>query len=121
MKILNPQIHGFLDYGLALTLYVAPTLFGFSATPAMLAYIVATAQLVTSLATAYPLGVMKLIPFPVHGVIESLVAVGLIAFPWVLGFASETNPRNFFVGAGVVLLVVVALTDYKGKGTAPAR
>ena len=117
MKILPPLVHGLLDYSVALVFFLVPTLFNFSATVSMLVYVVGTGQLIASLLTAYPLGVLKLIPFPIHGVLESVVAVGLIGSPWLLGFASETSAQIFFIGAGVALLVVVAITDYKGKGT----
>lgn len=121
VKILTPQIHGFLDYSLVFVFYLAPTLLNFSRTASVLAYIVGTVQLITSLLTAYPLGVVKLVPFPIHGVLESLVAVAVIASPWLFGFAEETAARNFYVAAGVGLLAVVAITDYKGKGTAQDR
>jgi hypothetical protein len=45
-------------------------------------------------------------------VLESLMAVGWIAAPWLLGFAGETAARNFFVAAGIGLLAVAAITDY---------
>ena len=117
MKILPPLVHGFLDYSVVLVFFLAPTLFNFSATASMLAYVVGTGQLIASLLTAYPLGALKLIPFPIHGVLESVVAVGLIGSPWLFGFATETSAQIFFVGAGVALLAVVAITDYRGKGT----
>ena len=121
MKILTPKIHGFLDYAVVLVFFLAPTLLSFSPTVAMLVYAVAAAQLVASLLTAYPLGILKVIPFPIHGVLESVVAVGLIGSPWLLGFAMETNAKIFCVGAGIALLAVVAITDYKGKGTAQSQ
>ena len=119
VKILTPRLHGFLDYGLVLAFYLAPSLFDFPPTASVFAYSVGTAQLIASLLTAYPLGVLKLIPFPIHGILESLIALGVIASPWLFGFATETSARNFYVGAGVALLVVVAITDY--KGTAQGR
>ncbi len=116
MKILPPLVHGFLDYSVVLVFFLAPMLFNFSTIASMLVYVVGTGQLIASLLTAYPLGALKLIPFPIHGMLESVVAVGLIGAPWLFGFVTETNAQIFFVGAGVALLAVVAITDYKGKG-----
>ena len=121
MKILPPLVHGFLDYSVVLVFFLVPTLFNFSPTASALVYVVGAGQLIVSLLTVYPLGALKLIPFPIHGVLESVVAVGLIGAPWLFGFATETSAQIFFVGAGVALLAVVAITDYKGKGTGQSQ
>jgi hypothetical protein len=113
MKVLNPTIHAVLDYGLASLFLLAPTLFGFSGTAATLAYVSGIAYIGASLLTKYPLGAIKLIPFPVHGVMESIMAAFWVVSPWLFGFAGVPAARNFFIIAGVALLAVVACTDYK--------
>jgi hypothetical protein len=123
MKLLNPRVHGYLDYMAVLLLALAPTLFGFSGTPAILAYVAAAAQLGMSLMTAYPLGVAKVLPFTVHGGIEVAVTILFLVSPWLLGFADQTAARNFFLASGVGLGLVYLVTNYKaadlgyGKGT----
>jgi hypothetical protein len=119
-KVLKPEVHGVLDYALAFMFLLAPGLFDFPDNAATLSYIVGVAYIGTSLITRYPLGVWKLIPFPTHGVIETIMAIAWIAFPWLLGFAGHDAARNFFVIAGVGLLAVVAFTDYKSRTTARA-
>ena len=117
-KILKPEVHGVLDYGLALMFLLMPSVFDFPDRAATLSYVVGVAYLGTSLLTRYPLGVWKLIPFPTHGVVESIMAVFWIAAPWLFGFADHAAARNFFVVAGIGLLAVVAITDYRSKTTA---
>lgn len=112
MKILSPYVHAILDYGLALAFLVAPSMLDMSSTAAALSHTIGIAYIIVSLLTRYPLGLVKWIPFPVHGVLESLMAVGWIAAPWLFGFAEDTAARNFFVIAGVGLLAVAAITDY---------
>ncbi|MGQ0545188.1 MAG: hypothetical protein ACT4P3_07630 [Betaproteobacteria bacterium] len=73
-KVLSPTIHGVLDYALALAFLLAPGLVDFSDTPGNLAYIVGIVYLGAALLTRYPLGAVHMIPFPVHGVIESTAA-----------------------------------------------
>ena len=114
-KALNPKVHGILDYGLALLFLLAPSLFGFSETAATVSYIIGVVYIGTSLLTRYPLGAIKVIPFPTHGILESIMAFAWILFPWVLGFASDVAARNFFVVAGA------ALTDYTGAYTEQRR
>ena len=120
-KLLKPSIHGILDYGLAFFFFLAPGLFGFTDVAATLSYIIGAAYLAVSLLTRYPLGVFKVIPFPTHGVLESIMAASWIVMPWLFGFASDPAARNFFVIAGIALLGVVAITDYKVTRTAGVR
>lgn len=113
MKILSPRVHGYLDYAVVLLLALAPTLFGFVGTPAALCYVLAILQLGMSLMTKYPLGLAKLIPFTVHGGIELVAAIGLIAAPFLFGFSELDGARNFFIGAGLALGGVWLTTNYK--------
>lgn len=112
-KVLTPKTHGILDYVLAIAFILAPAIFGFTETAATLSYIIGVLYIGTSLLTRYPLGAIKVIPFPVHGVLESVMAVLWIVLPWIAGFAFDGAARNFFVVAGIGLLIVAFLTDYK--------
>ena len=113
MKVLSPTVHGVLDYGLALLFLLLPGVLDFPPPAAAASYAIGAVYIVASLVTRYPLGVFKLLPFPVHGVIESLMAITWIALPWLMGFAEHTASRNWFVIAGVALLGVVAMTNYR--------
>jgi hypothetical protein len=116
MKILNPTVHGVLDYALALTFLMAPRLADFGAPATRLATLIGVVYLGASLFTRYPLGMIKAIPFPLHGIIESILAASWIFMPWAFGFADDAAARNFFVAAGIGLLAVAAITDYQATG-----
>jgi hypothetical protein len=116
-KLVNPTIHGVLDYVLAVAFLLLPAMLDFPGTAATLSYIFGAVYLAASLLTAYPLGAFQLIPFPVHGVLESIMAAFWVLCPWLFGFAAASAARNFFVIAGIGLLLVAALTDYRGKET----
>jgi hypothetical protein len=120
-KVLNPTIHGALDYALALTFLFIPGVLGFPNEAAILSQIFGVIYIAASLVTRYPLAVVRLIPFPVHGVIESIMAVVWLVIPWIFGFANHAPARGFFLLAGIGLLVVVSLTDYKATGAGLAR
>ena len=116
MKLLNPAVHGLLDYALALAFLLLPPVLVFSPEAAAVSRIIGVAYLGVSLLTKYPLGLLKLIPFPVHGVIESMMAAAWIVLPWVLGFQDDSAGRTFFMLAGIGLLLVAAVTDYQASG-----
>ena len=117
LRLLNPTIHGVLDYGLALAFLVLPGVLDFPQMAANLSYIIGVVYLGASLLTKYPLGALKLIPFPVHGTLEAIMAASWIVMPWIFGYAGHAAARNFFVIAGVALLGVVLCTDYRSTGS----
>ena len=111
MKILSPKLHGFLDILTVIIFALAPTGFGFVGLPAAICYILAVVHLLLTIMTAFPLGMKKDIPFPIHGGIELVVAIALIALPFILGWTDAT--RNFFIGIGIVIFIVWLLSDYQ--------
>ena len=127
-KVLKPLPHAVADYAMAGTLMAAPWLFGFSdnKTATANSVISGAAVLGLSLMTRYPLGAAKVIPFPVHGVVETLAAVMNTAAPWLMGFSRHKSATSTHVAAGLATLAVVALTDYRaaepdgGNGTGGA-
>lgn len=73
MKIITPRVHGYLDYVTVVVFLLTPTLLGLTGIPAMLAYALAGIHLAMTLVTDFPLGVVKLIPFTIHGWIDRVV------------------------------------------------
>ena len=86
---------------------------GLSGASAIISYVLAAVHLALTLTTAFPMGVVKVIPFPVHGTLELIVSIALLALPWLAGFADQAAARNFYVGAGVVIFLVWLTTDYR--------
>jgi hypothetical protein len=102
-----------MDYLAVTLLLLAPSFFDFAGAPASICYALALVQLGMSLVTAYPLGLAKLLPFTIHGGIELVASIFLVAAPWLFNFADDHAARNFFVIAGAGLLLLYAITDYK--------
>lgn len=105
-----------MDYATVALFALAPTIFGFTGTYATVCYILAAGYLVITLITAFPMGFVKLIPFPVHGGLELVSGPIILASPWIFGFA-DANPvaRNFFVAMGIVFLLVWMITDWHAQ------
>ncbi len=113
MKILSAPTHGILDYALVLLFALLPGVFGLDGLPAAILYVLAGVHLLVSLLTRYPLGVFKRIPFNAHGLLELLVAIALVALPWLLDFADQATARSVFIGLGLLLFVLWLLSDYR--------
>ena len=113
MKIINAKMHGYLDYLVVLVFLAAPTLLHLSMVPATVAYVLAGVHLALTLLTDFPLGLIKVVPLKVHGIIELIVGPCLIALPFVLGFGGEPAAQFFYIACGVVILVVWTLTKYE--------
>jgi hypothetical protein len=114
MKLLNARLHGFLDLATVAVFLFAPFFFGLGGYVAAVAWGLAVVHLLMTLLTRFPLGVVKVIPFPIHGMVEVVVGVVLaLAMPRLLGASPGSPARTFFVGAGVAILVVWVLTSYR--------
>jgi hypothetical protein len=118
-KPISARIHGVLDYATVAAFLNAPMVFGFHGTPAAIVYWLAGLHLLVTGFTDFPLGLFKMIPFRVHGVIDLLAGIFLLVSPWLFGFASDNAARNFFIAIGVITFVVVALTDYSQRVEIP--
>jgi hypothetical protein len=115
MKILNSNIHGILDYAVVVAFAIAPAVLGLGGLPAIISYALAAIHLLLTLVTAFPLGAVKIVPLRVHGAIEFVVSIALLALPWLLNFASDMTARNFYVGAGILIFAVWLITDYRDE------
>ena len=81
MKPISALPHGCLDYATGLLLLVSPWLFGFENISVNATYMMVGMGIVVlglSLITNYPLGLVKIVSFPVHGKIETAGAVLLL-------------------------------------------
>lgn len=115
MKVISPRIHGYLDFLTVFIFLLAPTLLGLEQLSAILAYSLAVVHLIVTLASDFPFGVVKLIPFTVHGWIERMVGPLLIAVPFILNFSDEEVARNFYIAMGIIIVLVGMLTDYRAE------
>lgn len=118
MKFISPKLHGYLDMGVVALLILAPRVFAFSSAAASFSYILAVAYVAIIVFSAYPEGLVKAIPFTVHGAIELVLSPLLIAMPWIAKFNWDMHGRNFFIVSGIALFFVWLFTDYKAADIA---
>jgi hypothetical protein len=107
--------HAILDYALAVLMLLAPSMIGFAGRQARWCYLFAVILIALAVLTQ-----LKLLRLALHGAVELILAIVMIVLPWVAGFERGVLSRNFYVGMGVLLLVLWALTDFRGRRGAPA-
>lgn len=115
MRILDARIHGFLDLLTVFAFLIGPLLFGLGGSPAAIAFALALVHLAMTLLTRFPMGRRKVIPFPVHGIVELVVGIALLILPSFAGYAPGSPARRFYLGMGAAILVVWALTAYGAR------
>lgn len=111
LNLIPPSIHRALDLVTVAIFALAPIFLRLSGPPAMLSYALAVIHLVLTLATRFPDMRKRPIALKVHGMIELVVGVVLVALPWVLGW-TETA-RTFYTVMGLIILVVWLLSKYQ--------
>lgn len=113
-RTIGAAAHGIIDYAMVVLLAAGPGVAGFRGRQAMLAYVLAALLFALAALSRMPLGVLKIVRFPIHGALELLIGVVLLALPWMANFMAGVHSRNFYLAIGVLLLVIYALTDYRG-------
>ena len=108
MRMISTQVHGVLDYLTGGTLLSVPKMLSLNDVPtsARVLRLAGGGAILYSLLTDYELGVVKLLPMPVHLAMDAASGAFLASSPWLLGFAKE-RPRywlpHVLVGATEML------------------
>jgi hypothetical protein len=106
-------VHGIVEYAVALLLIAVPFLLGFdedAATATSIAFGVLV--LVIAASTAMSTGLIKSIPVQAHVMLDYVLAIALIAAPFVLGFSDDGTATPFFVALGVLHLLLTIATRF---------
>ena len=111
MKFISPAIHGIIDILVVIFLLMSPTLFGFTELVVRFTYALATIHLILTLLTIYDVGIFKVIPLSLHGLIELIVGFVLIilAYTW---FRHNATGKLYYIIFGTIVLLTWFCTDY---------
>ena len=114
-KPIGPRTHGTIDYGFVMTQALAPSLFGLHGAAKYCRYAFAATQGVLNAFTDQPLAVKRIVPFRVHGQLETPFLPALVLVPWLTGALKQRNARRYFFSFFAVALANYLLTDYKAN------
>jgi len=111
MKIIDSKIHGILDYVVVVFLLLSPTIFPLSGFVSTFTYVLGFVHLTLTLITNFPMGVLRVLPFKIHGLIEMVVSFALVAFCFV--FNLEGADFYFYIAFGAAVFITWTLTKYE--------
>lgn len=108
MKFVTKEIHAYLDYPVAIALIALPFLLGLGdSNPLALQLSVATgvAALILTILTDHHLGVIRVIPYKIHLIVDLLVGIVFILAPFLLSFKGLDAYYYWLNGAAVLFVV----------------
>ncbi len=110
MKFITKRIHAFLDYPVAIALIILPFLLGLGdSNPLALQLSVVTgiAALILTILTNHHLGLIKVVSYKMHLLVDFLVAIVFVIAPFIFSF--EGMDAYFYWINGIAVLAVVSL------------
>jgi hypothetical protein len=115
-------VHGAIEYVAAIAFIVVPLLLEYRSGAAVaVSIIVGIVILIAAATTEGPTSLVNQIPVSAHVVLDYLLAIFLIAAPFLFGFSSETAPLIFFIALGVVHLLLTIATRFVPEGAESQR
>ena len=106
-------VHGVVEYLAALLFIAAPFIFTFDEDVATaVSLIVGVLLLIIAASTEWRTGLIQSIPIHAHVMLDYVLAIFLIASPFVLGFSDDGTAAAFFIVVGVIHLLLTIATRF---------
>jgi hypothetical protein len=118
LRFVTKTIHAYLDYPVALSLMAAPFILGLGETNPWARWVSLAAGIATVILTIFTnhvTGLIRVIPYWLHVVVDRLVGVVFLVVPFVFGFHG-LDAWYYWGNAVAVLLVTTALNAPEPKG-----
>ena len=106
-------VHGVVEYLAALLFIAAPFIFTFDEDVATaVSLIVGVLVLIIAASTAWRTGLINSIPIQAHVMLDYVLAIFLIAAPFILSFSDDGTAAAFFIVIGVIHLLLTIATRF---------
>ncbi|WP_417689828.1 hypothetical protein [Roseibium sp.] len=108
IRFVTKTIHAYLDYPVALGLMAVPMVLGLGQSNPLafwLSVCTGVAALVLTILTDHVTGIVRIIPYQVHLMVDAAVGAVFLVAPFVLGFAG-LDKAYYLINAAAVLTVV---------------
>ncbi len=108
MKFITKEIHAYLDYPVAIALIVLPYLLGLGGSNIIALYlsvVTGIAAFALTVLTDHHLGIIKVISYKMHLIVDFAVAVVFVAAPFILSLKG-IDAYYYWINGAAVLTVV---------------
>jgi hypothetical protein len=108
-------MHASLDYPVAISLVALPFILGLGTSHPLakwLAVITGVAAAILTFFTDHKTGVIRIVPYPIHLAVDSLVGIVFLVAPFALGFTGLD--AWYYWANGAAVLVVISLQKPEG-------
>jgi len=108
MKFVTKRIHAYLDYPVAFALIGMPFLLGLGTSNPLaftLSLVTGIAALILTILTDHHLGLIKIISYKLHLIVDLLVGITFVTVPFILGFKGIDLVYYLVNGAAVLFVV----------------
>jgi hypothetical protein len=112
VRVVPTHVHAVFDYTVSLLLVVGPWLFDFDRGRAAtwIPVLLGVSGISYSLCTDYERGALRLIPMPIHLLLDVMTGVLLAVSPWVFHFADHVWAPHVIAG---LFCIGLALTTWR--------
>lgn len=107
-KFMNKNLHAYLDYPVAFGLIAMPFVFGLGAENTLalwLSAVTGLAAFILTIFTDHHLGLIRVLPYKLHLMVDFLVGVAFVVAPFALGFSGLDAMYYWLLGATVLIVV----------------
>ena len=113
MRFIPTRLHGVIDYLWGLSLLASPWVLGYADVPAAkwLAIVFGAGAILYSMITAYELGLVRILPMPLHLIVDGAGGAFLAASPFLFGFADRVVWPHLAFGLFSVAASLTTRTD----------
>lgn len=113
MKIISSKLHGILDYSVVIFLLASPTIFKMEGNLCTFTYALAAMHFLLTILTRFELGIIKIIPFPIHGLIEFFVAIALALISFWFNSNGNASGYHYYLYFAIAIMLIFVITDFK--------
>lgn len=119
MRFIPTIIHGVADYIVGLITIGLPFYLRLEGAPRTVLVLLGIVVVAYSLLTDYELGLVGFLRIRFHLLLDALFGIAMLLVPWFFDIAAGTSWPLFILGA--LSLILVATTEVRAAGTAPAN
>jgi hypothetical protein len=118
MKVLNSKLHGIIDYAVVVFLWLSPTMFNLPEYTSWVTYAVGSVHFTLTLLTHFEVGVFKVVPLKIHGLIELVVSIALVIVAFYLGNLEGALSKIFYLLFAAAVFITWLISDYSTSNKA---